>query len=661
MAAVIVLVGDQWISGTLKQAIGRDRPFLVMPEAHLLLGKGGSGSMPSSHAANWFCAAMVAYIFYRQSWRFMVPLAVLVSFSRVYNGVHYPSDVLAGAVLGAGYGAAFVWLFNWLWRQAGEKWFPLWWQKFPSLVTIQTSANRPVADDQALLHLHWLRLGYGTIAAMLLARLLYQASGLIELSEDEAYQWLWSKHLALSYYSKPPMIAWLQWLGTHVWGDTELGVRFCSPIIAAIISLLVLRFLTREADARTGFFGVLILNCAALPAVGATLMTVDPPLILFWTAAMFCGWRALSGRNETLSWCLAGLCLGLSFLSKYAALYQIICWALFFVLYRPARVHLRKPGPWLALVICLLCTAPVLIWNAQHDWITVHHVGDNAGRTEPWSPTIKYFLEFIGMQLLLLNPVFCVAMIWAAIAFWRSGRNDSLLVFLFCMGAPVFFGYALFSSYKRIFPNWIAPAVVPLFLLMIIYWRRRWNEHPQLLKKWLTAALCFGGLAVIVAHETDIIGKLAGRNLPPTKDPLRRVRAWKETAWVVGEAKRLVETEGKPVFIIGAHYGLVGQISFYLPEAKAAARTSEPLVYFLSSDRPRNQFYFWPEYQYRNHRRGQNAIFVEEIDLKNPGRTFYRELLQLEFGMVQDLGIWDAYYETRVFRRVRLYTCRDLK
>jgi 4-amino-4-deoxy-L-arabinose transferase-like glycosyltransferase len=99
----------------------------------------------------------------------------------------------------------------------------------------------------------WLWLGYFFTAALLLFRLGYIASGVIELSNDEAYQWLWSKHLALSYYSKPPGIAFLQFIGTSLWGDTELGVRFCSPVLAAILSVIVLRFLVREVGGRVGF------------------------------------------------------------------------------------------------------------------------------------------------------------------------------------------------------------------------------------------------------------------------------------------------------------------------------------------------------------------------------------------------------------------------
>ena len=87
---------------------------------------------------------------------------------------------------------------------------------------------------------------------MLIGRWIYLASGIIELSEDEAYQWLWSKHLALSYYSKPPGIAFIQFAGTSLFGDTEFGVRFFSPLFAAILSLMVLRFLAREIGARAG-------------------------------------------------------------------------------------------------------------------------------------------------------------------------------------------------------------------------------------------------------------------------------------------------------------------------------------------------------------------------------------------------------------------------
>jgi len=86
---------------------------------------------------------------------------------------------------------------------------------------------------------------------------------------------------------------------------------------------------------------------------------------------------------------------GPGFLSKYTALFQLLCWAVFFWLWAPARKHLRRPGPYLALVVLALCTLPVLVWNAQHDWITVTHVSENAGAGKVWKPTLKYLGEFL--------------------------------------------------------------------------------------------------------------------------------------------------------------------------------------------------------------------------------------------------------------------------
>ena len=81
---------------------------------------------------------------------------------------------------------------------------------------------------------HWLRLGWLSIGLMFVLRLLYLNSRIIELSEDEGYQWLWSKHPDLSYYSKPPFIAYAHWIGTHIAGDRELGVRLLSPVLASL-------------------------------------------------------------------------------------------------------------------------------------------------------------------------------------------------------------------------------------------------------------------------------------------------------------------------------------------------------------------------------------------------------------------------------------------
>jgi undecaprenyl-diphosphatase len=140
-----VAVTDGIVCYNLKAAIARPRPFNDILDAHVLIRKGGNGSMPSSHAANWFAGMMVAFIYYRRAVWLMLPPALIVCFGRVYNGVHYPGDVLAGALIGTATAAITVWGADRLWGTLGRRRFPQAWARLPSLV----SPERPAIPADA--------------------------------------------------------------------------------------------------------------------------------------------------------------------------------------------------------------------------------------------------------------------------------------------------------------------------------------------------------------------------------------------------------------------------------------------------------------------------------------------------------------------------------
>ena len=504
------------------------------------------------------------------------------------------------------------------------------------------------------------------IGLTLAFRLYYIGSDTIELSEDEAYQWVWSKHPALSYYSKPLMIAMTQLAGTTLWGDTAFGVRFFSPVIGALIGLLSVCFLTRHLNAKAGFATLCILITVPILSVGSTLMTIDPLTVLFWWAGAILGWYAIQ-KDSTMLWIATGIMMGLGFLSKFIAPLQIAGWILLFIIWPESRKQIRRPGPYLALLLTLLSTLPVIIWNAQNDWITFHHLHERGGLDKVWKFKPDYMIDFILNELALWNPIYFVGAIWAAIAMWRNKQRTPVQLFLFSMSAPVFLFYFLLTIRSRVLPNWIAVSIVPLLCLMVTFWYPRWEQGQKKIKGWFVAAIVIGILAIIPIHNTDFLYAIPdqwvptalkeklGRSFPAKIDPLRRVRCWSDMGAIVAKHRDELLKEGKPVFVLGGHYGIAGQLSFYIPDSRDGL-PDDQIVYRTPSDIPKDQFYFWPGFQSRT---GDNALYVENLKFDDPEPV--PGWLNEYFESVTDLGVTEIIYKDYLMRKVRVIACRNLR
>jgi undecaprenyl-diphosphatase len=112
LAFVSILISD-WFSNIVKHYFERVRPCNEFDGVRFLVGCTRSFSMPSNHAANAFAFATPFYILFKNRLRYVfVIVALLVGFSRVYVGVHYPSDVIVGALIGAVLAISVVSLYN---------------------------------------------------------------------------------------------------------------------------------------------------------------------------------------------------------------------------------------------------------------------------------------------------------------------------------------------------------------------------------------------------------------------------------------------------------------------------------------------------------------------------------------------------------------------
>lgn len=128
MVIPLLVISDKLTNAVIKEFVARLRPchevggFPVVPGLHMLVDCGPGKSFPSSHAANNFAVATV-FSFYYPSWRgWFLGFASLVALSRPAVGVHYPSDILGGAVLGAVIAAGIIALWGALQRRMFPRW-----------------------------------------------------------------------------------------------------------------------------------------------------------------------------------------------------------------------------------------------------------------------------------------------------------------------------------------------------------------------------------------------------------------------------------------------------------------------------------------------------------------------------------------------------------
>ena len=107
-----IFLADQISSSMMKPFFDRIRPCHILSDINLLVNCGAGKSFPSSHASNNFMAAGILF-WYNKSWgKYVFALAGLISISRIFVGVHYPVDILAGAILGIFISFILLFLFN---------------------------------------------------------------------------------------------------------------------------------------------------------------------------------------------------------------------------------------------------------------------------------------------------------------------------------------------------------------------------------------------------------------------------------------------------------------------------------------------------------------------------------------------------------------------
>lgn len=321
-----------------------------------------------------------------------------------------------------------------------------------------TTNNISLPTYSALRYLTYLIiiiLGITSLRVLLIQHQIWPVNG------DETQYWNWSQHLAFGYYSKPPMLAWLISLFTHIFGNGLIGLRITSPLTHAITSLMCFFIGTRLYDQRIGFWAGIIYLLAPGVSFSSNLVSTDPPLMMFWSVAIY--FLICAFESENLYWWLfAGLATGFAMLSKYAAIFIMISLLLYLLFEKELRVWYRRPHIYLMLLTVLIIILPNIYWNINHGFASILAVKDNADINATHHGVILHFdklFQFLGAQFAIFGPILFYVLA-AMLINWQKTYLDSRQRFLLWFVIPLLLVMSFEALISRAHGNWAAPIYV---------------------------------------------------------------------------------------------------------------------------------------------------------------------------------------------------------
>jgi len=408
------------------------------------------------------------------------------------------------------------------------------------------------------------------IAIVLLTGLRAAAAALLPLSADEAYYWLWSRHLAAGYFDHPPAIAYVIRCGTALFGATSLGVRLGALVLSVAASALVWRagailLAGEEAGARAALF----FNLTLMVSVETLAATPDAPSIATAAAVLYA--LAKVHQSGTGAWWLAvGAAAGLGLLSKYTAFFLgagILVWLL---LSPQARRWLFTPWPYLGGALALGVFLPNLLWNEAHGWMTFAF---QFGRIAGGHFTLRFLFEFLGAQLVLASPfIFVLAAL--ALAF-RARDRDSTTFLLAALVFPSALYFLIHSLHDRIQGNWPSFLFPALALAAAEAWiHQDWTGWTAPVWRWSRRlAVPVATVLLLAVYAQALFGLVPfGRS-----DPLARLLA----VGFDGVARNIAAAQrsNTAAAIVTTDYASTSWFSFYLPDHPLVIQADEPWRY----------------------------------------------------------------------------------
>lgn len=388
---------------------------------------------------------------------------------------------------------------------------------------------------------------------------------------DTFYYWEWSRHLALSYFDGPPMIAYVIRISTELFGNTIFALNFVGLCTVSLSAWFVFRIAELIADKKAAWLALVLWITA--PIVNQELIsrvTYDNVENLFWAASLYYVIHFLK-TNITADIYKFASSAGMLLLSKYTGIVLLLTVLFYFVAQRDYRYIFKTAQFYLALLIILLLISPILIWNYHHDWVSLHYqlnihkigVINYVNNAPVYGAAIVTAYSHMSNTLHYLAAIianFHIILIIVILGLINSKDKPVELRFLIWACAAFLLIWLPISAFAELAANY----TMPLYLMMSIlaaYFIHRFNWG--LFATFLISLFLIIDLSATLTHVSGFSINTREMNYLLAK-----------------QADAIYQSNPLPV--ITPHYVAAEQIGYWLK--------GQPQVYVLSCGLPANQY-----------------------------------------------------------------------
>jgi dolichol-phosphate mannosyltransferase len=420
------------------------------------------------------------------------------------------------------------------------------------------------------------RLTIAFIVYLVLLRLFY--GGPFEILFEEGYYWNYAQHLDIGYLDHPPMVAWLIWASTVLFGHSEFSVRIGALVCWAVTGYYAYRLTNAVQGAQIALRALLLVALLPIFFGFGVVMTPDAPLLACWAGALYYLYRSLI-EEKRAAWIGVGIFLGLGMLSKYVTALLGGATLLFLLVDSRSRKWLSRPEPYLAFLIVLALFLPVIIWNAQHDWGSFYFQG-------PSRLMGKYNFDLpdlIGSILILLTPTGFAAAI-ATVTSRRTvvfdaqtssgSRTYRLLLTLTIFPLAVFVAFSLFRNIKL---SWTGPLWLGILPYMAVFMVSNHRKPTGRVAAWASRAWPATIIVVMLLYGAALHYLVLGFPALPYPRKALMGMGMEDLARKVETVVETYEhqTGEKPIIVCMDTYRLASWLAFYRTKISGAQSVFE--------------------------------------------------------------------------------------